>query len=154
MRISYFAYASNMDPAVMAERCRSYTAIGPACLEGYELAFTRRSRRSGTGVADIVPAPSSHVWGVLYDVDESCLDSLDKKEGFGWAYDRVAVEVRLAADGSSHEAQTYIVLTKESSPVVPSQAYLDRLIAAAESAGLPEAYVAKLRGFEDIAALR
>jgi gamma-glutamylcyclotransferase len=154
MPVDYFAYASNMDPAVMAERCPSYTSLGPALLEGYELAFTRRSRRSGTGVADIVPAPGSVVWGVLYEVDDACLESLDRKEGRGWAYERVTVPVTLEADGSVHEAQSYSVVTRESEPVAPSAAYLDGLISAAETAELPDAYVTTLRAFKDAAAFR
>jgi gamma-glutamylcyclotransferase (GGCT)/AIG2-like uncharacterized protein YtfP len=154
MPIEYFAYASNLDPAVMAERCPSHTTIGPAYLEGYELAFTRRSRRSGTGVADIIPSPASEVWGVLYEIDDRCLELLDRKEGIGWAYERIKVPVRLKDDGSIHHAQTYTVLAKEPSPVLPSPAYLDRLISAAKLRGLPDAYVTNLYAFKDAAAFR
>lgn len=154
MPIEYFAYGSNLDSAAMAERCPSYITLGPACLDGYELAFTRRSRRSGTGVADIVPSPGSEVWGVVYEIDERCLDLLDRKEGLGWAYDRIEVPVRLKDDGAIHHAQTYTVVTKERSPVAPSSAYLDGLISAARLGGLPDAYVTKLSAFKDGAAFR
>jgi gamma-glutamylcyclotransferase len=153
MAIEYFAYASNMDPEVMAARCHTYRTIGPARLAGYELAFTRRSQRSGTGVADIVPAEQSEVWGVLYEITEACLESLDRKEGAGWAYERIEVPV-LGTDGASHRAYTYVVLSKEPSPVLPSSEYVERLVSAARAQELPGQYVAKLQSLKDAVAVR
>jgi gamma-glutamylcyclotransferase len=144
MRPLYFAYASNMDEGVIRDHCPSARYLGPACLEAHRLAFTRRSIRSGTGVADVLPAPGHEVWGALYELDDKDLDALDSKEGRGWAYAREQKRVRLSTDGSEHDVIIYTVVSKEPTEVPPSRQYLIRLIAAAEHRALPEAYVATL----------
>jgi len=140
----YFAYGSNMDERVMRARCPSCRYLGAARLDEHRLAFTRRSIQSGTGVADVVPDPRSVVWGVLYELNDSDLDALDRKEGHGWAYARERKHVTLATDGTGHDAITYTVLEKESTEVGPSHEYLDRLVSAARHRALPSAYLAKL----------
>ena len=62
MTITYFAYASNMAPEVITRLCPRARYLGVARLTDHRLAFTRRSVRTGTGVADIVPAPGKTVW--------------------------------------------------------------------------------------------
>jgi gamma-glutamylcyclotransferase len=144
MRPLYFAYGSNMDEGEIRDHCPSCRYLGTACLEEHRLAFTRRSIRSGTGVADVLPAPGHEVWGALYELDDKDLDALDSKEGRGWAYAREQKRVRLSTDGSEHDAIIYTVVLKEPAEVPPSRHYLIRLIAAAEHRALPEAYVATL----------
>jgi len=140
----YFAYGSNMDEGVIRDHCPTCRYLGAACLQAHRLAFTRRSVRSGTGVADVLPAPGHGVWGALYEIGERDLDALDRKEGSGWAYAREQKHVRLSTDGSEHQAITYTVMSKEPTEIPPSREYLIRLIAAAEHRALPQAYVATL----------
>jgi gamma-glutamylcyclotransferase len=141
MAVEYFAYGSNMDEQELREGCKSCRALGPARLDDHRLAFTRRSIRTHTGVADVVYSPREMVWGVLYLIDEGDLDTVDKKEGAGWAYIRTRKRVRLARDGSTHDAITYTVLNKEPVEVPPSRTYLDRLMTAAREHGLPNDYI-------------
>lgn len=128
----------------MRRRCPGSRPLGSARLDGHRLAFTRRSIRSATGVADVLPTPGHTVWGALYELDEDEFEVLDRKEGVGWAYMREQKRVTLIADGSAREAVVYTVLDKEPEEVPPSRAYLDRLIAAATRLGLPHAYVVDL----------
>jgi gamma-glutamylcyclotransferase len=144
MRTLYFAYGSNMDEGEIREHSPSSRYLGPACLKAYRLAFTRRSVRSGTGVADVLPAAGYEVWGALYELDEEDLDALDRKEGRGWAYARDRKRVRLSTDCSERDAIVYTVVSKEPAEVPPSREYLDRLTAAAGRRALPRAYVAML----------
>jgi gamma-glutamylcyclotransferase len=144
MTIEYFAYASNMDEGVMQSRCPAHRFVGVARLDDHRLAFTRRSVRTGTGVADVVSAPGQTVWGVLYELDAEGMRALDRKEGTGWAYKRQQCRVHLLADGSEHDGITYTVLRREPEEVPPSRAYLERLITAARRRGLPERYIATL----------
>ncbi len=58
------------------------------------------------------------------------------------AYAREHKRVMLSTDGSEHKVIVYTVIAREPSEVAPSRGYLNRLIAAAEHRGLPEAYVA------------
>ena len=90
----YFAYGSNMAESVMAAHCPGHRYIGPADLPEHRLAFTRRSVRTLTGVADIVRADGQSVWGALYELDESDLLAIDRKEGNGSNYERMQVRVR------------------------------------------------------------
>lgn len=140
MAICYFAYGSNMAPSVMARLCPGHRLLGAAWLDGYRVAFTRRSVRTGTGVADIVEEPGSAVWGVLYEIRAEDLTILDRKEGHGWAYEREHFTVRLES-GSEQQAVAYRVRTKEPDPVPPSRAYLAGLVTAARERALPPSYV-------------
>ena len=126
----YFAYGSNM----AAEE----GFVRPARLDGYRLALTRRSIRWQAGVLDIVPAAGRHVWGALFDVAD--LEPLDAKEGAGFAYRRVEVEL----DGGER-AIAYEVIDKEPEPVLPDPEYAALVLAAARERGLPEEWAVELR---------
>jgi gamma-glutamylcyclotransferase (GGCT)/AIG2-like uncharacterized protein YtfP len=128
----------------MASKCSDISVLGPARLAGYRLAFSRRSIRTGTGVANVVSEAGSSVWGVLYEVSDRCLESLDRKEGYPWAYDRRAIDVTLES-GERLRALTYVVDQPEPDEVKPSSDYANGLVAAAEEQGLPAGYVDSLR---------
>jgi gamma-glutamylcyclotransferase len=139
--VRYFAYGSNIaDLLVDGHRARF---AGVARLDGHRLAFTRRSVRTGTGVADVIDAPGQSVWGVLYELEPTDLAMLDRKEGAGWAYVRKPARVRTAA-GLVTEAFMYTVLRKEPHEVLPSDAYASRLVIGARERGLPDTYVREL----------
>ncbi len=144
MEILYFAYGSNMAEPVMESACPGHCCLGRACLAGHRVAFTRRSVRTGTGVADILPSEEGEVWGVLYELDEADLDTLDRKEGNGWAYRREPLRVRTEHDDAEHEALAYRVIAPRADEVAPSAPYLRGLVAAARARELPDAYVASL----------
>ena len=142
--MEYFAYGSNMAADAMEEACPGHRVIGVALLDDHALMFNRRSVRTHTGVADVVPRPGSQVWGVLFEIDDDCLTAIDRKEGEGWAYVREPVTVRVPETGSEHRAITYVVREKEPAEVTPSPEYLERLLDAARERGLPPDYVEAL----------
>ena len=113
MAVAYFAYGSNMADDVMSTRCPTHRVIGVAELRDHQLAFRRRSIRTGTGVADVMPAPGRSVWGVLYELDDSEFPALDAKEGAGWAYERVRVTVWPEGGGEPVDALAYRVAEPE-----------------------------------------
>ena len=78
----YFAYGSNMHARQMKERCPSAEFVCRAKLPSHRLAFTRMSVRRGCGVAGILRDETNDVWGVVYELRESELKSLDKDEEF------------------------------------------------------------------------
>ena len=143
MGFDYFAYGSNMAPAVIRRLCPRHSYLGVAYVGGHRLAFTRRSMRTGTGVADIVRAAGETVWGVLYRIDDDELAAIDRKEGHDWAYKRVMLAVRLDG-GPERTAVTYTVRSKEPAQVPPSRQYLDLVIAAARERGLPGSYIEQI----------
>jgi gamma-glutamylcyclotransferase (GGCT)/AIG2-like uncharacterized protein YtfP len=142
--VKYFAYGSNMAGPVMDAACPEHRFLGPARLPGYRFAFMRRSVRTGTGVADILPDPESSVWGALYELEHDRLEALDRKETLGSAYEHLDVVV-LTGDGASHSAMAYSVIAKEPLEVRPSLAYVEGLIRGARERSLPEDYLASLQ---------
>jgi hypothetical protein len=138
--VAYFAYGANLAEAVMAEHCPRHVLVGVAELPGHRFAFTRRSVRTGTGVADVVSDPESSVWGVVYELDD--LAALDAKEGAGWAYERTEVTVRVA--DVERRAITYKVKHPEPVAIPPSETYVAGVVEAARARGLPAAYVSDL----------
>jgi gamma-glutamylcyclotransferase (GGCT)/AIG2-like uncharacterized protein YtfP len=138
--VEYFAYGSNMSRSVMDVVSPHHRFVGRAQLPGYRLGFTRRSVRTGTGVADIVVDPTATVWGILYEVDDGDLARLDRKEGAGWAYARTEVDV-CDDDGGSHRAVAYVVIAKVADEIAPSPQYAQHLVGAARERALPTEYV-------------
>ncbi len=141
----YFAYGSNMGQAAMARTCPGHRYLGCARLPGYRLAFTRRSVRTGTGVADVVVDPAREVWGALYGIGDEDLVALDRKEGAGWAYERREMHVH-TDDGAEHEVLVYVVISKATEQVPPSAEYGRRVVEAARERGLPDVYIEALSG--------
>jgi gamma-glutamylcyclotransferase (GGCT)/AIG2-like uncharacterized protein YtfP len=136
----YFAYGSNMAEDVMSDHCPGHRYVGRAELPGHRLAFTRRSVRTGSGVADIVRADRESVWGALYEVDEPGLFAIDRKEGNGSNYERVHVCVRPDGREPYENALTYAVIDPLDTEVQPSPEYLEGLVKAARARGLPVEY--------------
>jgi gamma-glutamylcyclotransferase len=153
MALNYFAYGSNMAPDVIMRLCPRHCYLGVACLDDHRLAFTRKSMKTWTGVADIVPAPGEMVWGVLYVIDDTDLTAIDRKEGHGWAYTRVVLPVRLAPDESECTAVTYTVRSKAPMHVPPSRQYLNLMIAAARERGLPGPYIDRIEATSAVGTL-
>jgi gamma-glutamylcyclotransferase len=138
-----FAYGSNLAASEMAAWCPEARFAGVARLRDHRLALNRRSIRWGGGAVDIERAPGEEVWGVLYEIPDGTLDRLDAKEGEGWAYRRVALQVE-AEGGRGLEAEAYEVVDKVREDVPPTTAYAALLVSAARERGLPEEYVARL----------
>jgi gamma-glutamylcyclotransferase (GGCT)/AIG2-like uncharacterized protein YtfP len=141
--VEYFAYGSNMARSVMDVVSPQHRFVGRAQLPGYRLGFTRRSVRTGTGVADILVDPTATVWGTLYELNDGDLARLDRKEGAGWAYGRIELDV-CDDHGGSHRAVAYVVMAKAPDEIEPSRQYAQQLVAAARERALPAEYVEAL----------
>ena len=143
MTVNYFAYASNMAPGVIARLCPRHRYVGVARLSDHRLAFTRRSVKTGTGVANIVQEPGETVWGVLYEICDDEIAAIDRKEGYDWAYTRMVLPVRLSLAALSDGCHLYRSV-QGARRVLPSRQYLDQVIAAARTRGLPGPYLERL----------
>jgi gamma-glutamylcyclotransferase len=137
-----FAYGSNLAAAEIGDWCPEARFAGVARLPDHRLALNRRSIRWGGGAADIVPASGEEVWGALYEIPDGALDALDAKEGQGWAYRRVEVDVERA--GRRIPATAYEVVEKEPEEVPATTEYAALLVQAARERGLPDHYVRRL----------
>jgi cation transport regulator ChaC len=132
-----------MDAETISAVAPEHRCLGVARLPEHRLAFTRRSIRTGTGVADVVAHAGAGVWGVLYELEQHGLDALDRKEGYDWAYVREPMRVH-STDGVTVQALVYSVRDKEPHEIRPSVEYAERLVQAARARGLDPGYVAQL----------
>lgn len=131
----YFAYGSNMDVAAMAARCPASVLLGPARLARHRLIINE------DGYATVVREARGDVHGLLFDLAFADLPALDRYEGIARGlYSKVSQPV-LTAKGP-RKALVYI--GRSAKPGVPKPGYLEGVIAAAHSAGLPLRYVQSL----------
>lgn len=133
----YFAYGSNLDHDQMADRCPGALPVGTAQLSGWRFAIGEH------GVATIVSTPGAVTWGGLWHVTARHLEHLDRYEGVHLPdrYQRHLVEV--ATSDGPVTAIAYIEPFREDAEPRPS--YMDRIIAGAETFGLPTAYITTLK---------
>ena len=145
----YFAYGSNMASSQMADRCPGAVCLGAARLPGYRLAFDAWSNRRGSLVADVLPAPDSEAWGVLWQVTEEHAEALDRYEGVARGQYR-REDVRVESErGEPVEAFAYVICNPgEEGPT--TDAYRAILLEGAREHGLPPDWV---KAIEDVPAL-
>jgi len=91
--MKYFAYGSNLCVRQMQARCANAKRLFSARLPNYALIFTGGSRVSSGGTATIRLQKGTQVLGGVYEIDDRCLLSLDKHEGYPLVYDRMNVIV-------------------------------------------------------------
>ena len=138
----YFAYGSNMDPLQMEQRCPGAVVIGPARLDDHRLTFVWDSPGWGGGVATVDVAPGDHVWGVLWDLTDEHVKTLDRYEGVAvGAYTREHTEVECS--GNREKAMVY--LATDNKYKAPSARYMTALIRGAKAFAIPDDYIERLR---------
>jgi gamma-glutamylcyclotransferase (GGCT)/AIG2-like uncharacterized protein YtfP len=82
-----FAYGANTNMKSMANRCPGAICLGPAWLDGYAFRWRR--------FADIeLAAEDDYVIGLLWEIDDIHLASLDDYEGFPDHYFRQRVKIQ------------------------------------------------------------
>jgi gamma-glutamylcyclotransferase (GGCT)/AIG2-like uncharacterized protein YtfP len=154
-RMLYFAYGSNLDWNQMRERCPSARFVCRAKLGDHRLAFTRKSKCRGCGVADVLPADGHDVWGVVYQLDERDIGQLDKSEGFRPgrplkenAYFRTECHVLNEGDKEKPLLVTTYIANKEKNPPLPNSEYKGLIVEGAKYWHLPEDYIKQLEQIE------
>ena len=141
----YFAYGSNMDWQQMQRRCPSSKFVCIAHLADYRFAIARHSRLRHCGTANIFVEPGSEVWGIVYDVSDEDLLTLD---GFEDGYRREQVFVTALNDGH-HPLQALVYIAeKEETVPLPNPAYKRHLTDGARHWQLPQSYCATLEKIE------
>ena len=106
--MEYFAYGSNMNPERMKQRIGWSPPSRGAVLQDYQLMFDKQSNDGGK--ANIHPLKGESVEGVLYQLAEKDLLSLDGFEGVSTGdYAREKLEVSINGDGKCL-ATAYIAL--------------------------------------------
>ena len=137
----------------MRDRCTSARFVCVATLPEHRLAFTRKSMGRGCGVADAIPDEGWQVWGVVYEISERDVGSLDRSEGFapGRAQNSYTREERhVFSNGDSNKpVATYIYFAqREVHAPLPNAEYKQLIVEGAKFWHLPPAYVAELEKIE------
>lgn len=112
--MKYFAYGMNTNADGMRWRCPDAVSQGKAYLPNWRFRFA--------GPADIVPDQGNHVCGVLWNITDHCLDSLDNLEGYPYYYTRDWVSV--IWQNQTLQAMTYFMQPGHADQD-PSLTYLD-----------------------------
>ena len=89
----YFAYGSNLLTERIHINNPSAVFKNIAKLSEHQLDFNYFSQRWQGAAATVIPREGSHVWGVLWELDQEHQDTLDTQEGVPSVYNRKVVEV-------------------------------------------------------------
>lgn len=143
----YFAYGSNLDPRTFLGRRRMRPrASRVAVLSGWRLVFDLPVGSGERAVANLAVAPGDSVTGVAYGLSEAQARHLDRTEGVPRAYRRQWVELDAGA-GVLLRGFTY-VSPHRAAARKPSRRYMGLILHGARHHGLPQVWLARLRGFE------
>jgi gamma-glutamylcyclotransferase (GGCT)/AIG2-like uncharacterized protein YtfP len=135
----YFAYGSNMDTAAMARRCPASRPLGVARLARHRFAILQ------AGYATVVRDSRSTVHGVVYELALADVPALDRYEATARGLYRKVVQPVLRKQSGPVLALVYV----GAGPIGgrPRPGYVEDVIAAARTVGLPESYIAFLASF-------
>ena len=143
----YFAYGANLDIPAMAQRCPRSRALGLGRLARHRVAIMKE------GYATVVTDPGAMVHGLLFDLAFADVPALDRYEEVGSGLYQKITQPILRAEGGSVRALVYVGRGGEARGVSPAPGYLEEVIAAATSVGLPADHIAYLRSLGPGAAL-
>jgi len=141
----YAAYASNLDPARMGQRCPHSPMRGTGWVTGWRLTFGGEELGWDGALATIVESHLHQVFVALYDITPDDEFNLDEWEGGGLNLYR-KIRVRVHTLDGERLAWVYVLDAYEGG--LPSASYLGVLGEAAQAAGAPDDYVADLRSRE------
>jgi hypothetical protein len=139
----YAAYASNLDPAQMAERAPHSPPEGCGWLVGWRLTFGGEDLGWEGALATVVEDPKAQVFVMLYDMSPQDEHALDDWEGEQFHLYR---KVRVRVQTMNGEVLAWLYALDGYEGGLPSARYLGIIADAAEAAGAPADYVAELRG--------
>ncbi|XP_034553940.1 gamma-glutamylcyclotransferase b [Notolabrus celidotus] len=145
----YFAYGSNLLKERLQLKNPSAIVHCVARLKDYKLEFGNykglASDRWHGGVATIEHSPGDEVWGVVWRMNMSDLESLDSQENvLLGAY--TPVELSVKDKDEDLNCRTYIMNSCVYAP--PSPQYLQVMVMGAEQNSLPKNYQKKLRAIK------
>ncbi len=136
----YFAYGSNLSVRQMADRCPDAVNPRPATLADHDWLINER------GVATIEAFTGSQVHGIVWDVSDTDLDTLDSAEGVPVRYRRD----RMTVDTPTGPTDVWVYIDHRVDPGAPRPGYLERVIDGALHHNLPSRWIDFLRRWDPI----
>jgi gamma-glutamylcyclotransferase (GGCT)/AIG2-like uncharacterized protein YtfP len=133
----YFAYGSNMNWEQMQGRCPSSKFFSVARLPDYCFAIARHSQLRSCGTANVFPEKGKEVWGIVYDVSDLDLITLD---GFEDGYRRQKIFVFHSGDGQQPIEALIYIADKEDDAPPPNPEYKRLIVEGAKHWNVPEPY--------------
>jgi phage replication-related protein YjqB (UPF0714/DUF867 family) len=130
-RHPYFAYGSNLCATQMALRCPDAADPRPAVLSDHDWLINER------GVATVEPFAGNQVHGVLWQVSDQDLATLDRAEGVPVRYRRD----RLTVHTDRGPSPAWVYIDHRVDPGPPRAGYLPRIIDGAIHHGLPQRWI-------------
>jgi|SRR5262245_3932013 len=151
----YFAYGSALSKRHIGEwaaehgvDARLFARGAPAVLRGYRLVFDVESRFWGGRVANLAKDDAGEVHGVLFEIPPPAKEAVLRKEGVATGLSE-EIDVSVEVDGKTAAAKAFVARPeKRGQPGPASGRLLAYLIEGAQERGLPESWVARLRGQE------
>lgn len=134
----YFAYGSNLRHAQMKRRCPDSQFLFSAVLENYKFVYKGYADKWEGAVGNIIKAPEEIVWGGVYEINQTDLESLDSYEHYPKIYDRAEFNVQ-DREGNLHKVITYFKKNEPSGQ--PSDRYRQTIVQGARDCGLSEGYI-------------
>ncbi|ASL13704.1 poly-gamma-glutamate hydrolase family protein [Mycobacterium intracellulare] len=138
LRHLYFAYGSNLCVRQMARRCPDAADPRPAVLADHDWLINQR------GVATVEPLAGNQVHGVLWQISDGDLATLDSAEGVPVRYRRDRLTVH-TDDGPS---PAWVYIDHRVTPGPPRPGYLPTIIDGAAQHGLPPRWLEFLRRWD------
>ena len=134
--MKYFAYGTNMSLSQLISRCPSAKKLLNATLNNYQFIFNSR------GVATIISKRNSTVYGVLFEIDDSEIDNLDRHEGVPKLYTKENKKIEFD-NGEEFEALVYVATDSEIGK--PRDEHLNIILNALNKEQFPEQYIRNLK---------
>ena len=138
----YAAYGSNLDPRQMLQRAPHSPHLGTGWLRGWRLTFGGEEIGWEGAVATLAEDSSASVFVSLYNLTKQDESALDEWEGVTTDLYR-KIRVRVETMTGTQSCYVYILNSFEGG--IPSQRYLEIMVAAAIEAGAPDDYIAEIR---------
>ncbi len=146
----YLAYGSNMSSPRLFARIPGARTIGRARVPGYQLHFHKVGYGDDSGKCDALATgdQQDELYGVVYEVSDKDIGTLDRIEGVGHGYRRVQVAVYL--DGNEKQTASTYIATHTDADIMPLQWYKEHVLRGAREHKLPAAYIADIEAVRAI----
>ena len=139
----YFAYCTLLDIEETRKYCPTARPAGVMRLPGYRVGFATYSPNPSEGGCTLEKAPGKDLYGVLYEVAEEEMRTLDRASGVEKNYwTRIAI-VLINGRDESVPAETYMI-PRPFGPYHPPKSYTRPILTGARAFHLPEDYIAEL----------
>ncbi|XP_014664835.1 PREDICTED: gamma-glutamylcyclotransferase-like [Priapulus caudatus] len=144
----YFGYGSNLLKERLCLANPSAVMKGVGKLKDYKLGFNGSDNKKWKGAtATICENPGSHVYGVVWQMDEKDKESLDRQESVPKMYRPITVHVEVKDEILTCRSYQLTLPWKEGQ--LPSTVYKNVIIKGAIQSELPQEYIEQLTKLDD-----